>query len=129
MRSSPRGVTLVEAIVALALLGGVLVISLGLVLWADAIQERARQKTVAAELAASVAERIRAARFESIHTTEISLIGEVAASLLTDPHVELEVEEDLDAGLKHVGIVVTWQGERASKFRLDTVISSREPYR
>jgi len=71
------------------------------VAWADGVQARAERRVAAAELAASVAERVRAAPYASVTSGELDLSTEVLPPL-PEPVVVLEVEADEWRGLKTV---------------------------
>ena len=125
-RCRQQGVTLVEALAALAILGFVLLASLAIVTWSDQAERRASQRIVALELAASLAERIRAAPMASLESGEIDLATEYVP--LPEPRAILEVSEDPALGLKRVSIVVTWGGDRPGRLSLATAVGSADIY-
>ena len=122
-----RGFSLAEALVASLILGFALLVGLSVVIWADRIERRAALRVAAAELAGSIAERVRVAPYGSIASGEIDLSGEILADL-PDPVVTLEVVEDEDIWLRKVGIIVTWAGEIPGTLRVDTAVGSAEIY-
>ena len=118
--------TLAETLVALALLGVAFLMGLSCIVWTARIERRAEQRTAAVELAASLAERARAAPYGSVASGALDLGAEYVG--LPSPEAELRVEEDADLGLKRVAILVTWQGRDPGTLRLDTEIGAAEPY-
>lgn len=127
-RARHHGFSLAEALIAATILGFALLVGLGVVLWADGIEERAEERTAAVELAASVAERVRAAPYGLVASGELDLAGETLPPL-PEPVVVLEVTEDPDLWLKTVGVVVTWAGEHPGKLRVETKVGASEIYR
>lgn len=121
--------TLVETLVALALLGIGILMAGSVVLWAARIEDRATCRVAAMELAGNVAERVRAAPYGAINSGELDLSGDLPPAGLEDPTVLLEVGEDEDRGLKSVRVVVTWQGDSPGQFVLVTAIGRGELYR
>lgn len=121
--------TLVETLVALALLGLGILMAGSVVVWADRMEERAEGRASALELAAGVAERVRSVAYGRVRTGELDLSGELPPAGLEEPVVELHVEEDEDLGVKDVRIVVRWQGEHPGRFVLQTAVGRQELYR
>jgi len=122
--------TLIETLVALALLGVGILMAGSIVLWASKVEERSNQRVAALELAGNVAEQIRAAPYAQVLSGELDLSGELSPAGLEEPKVELEVgEEDEDLGLKAVRIVVTWAGDEPGRFVLVTAVGRGELYR
>lgn len=125
-RDDQQGVTLAEALAALAILGFVLLASIAIITWSEKAEQRASQRIVALELAASLAERVRAAPMASIQSGEIDLASEYVP--LPDPQAVLEVTEDPALALKRVSIVVTWAGDRPGRVSLGTAVGSADLY-
>ena len=123
-----RGFSLAEALVAALILGFALLVGLSVVIWADRIEQRASLRVAAAELAGSVAERVRAAPYGTLATGELDVSDEILADL-PEPVVELEVTEDDELHLKHVGVVVSWGGGAPGRLRVDTSVGDAEVYR
>lgn len=121
MRRAPRGFSLIEALAAATLVGFALLVGLAVVFWADDVERRAARRIAAVELAGSIAERVRAAPYETLASGEIDLSGEILADL-PDASVILAVEEDEDLRLKHVVIVVAWSGEMAGHLQVETSV-------
>jgi type II secretory pathway pseudopilin PulG len=121
--------TLVETLVALALLGIGILMAGSVVLWASRVEERAGRRVAAMEMAGNVAERLRAAPYGAVRSGELDLTADVPPASLEDPVVTLEVGEDEELGLKKVIIVVTWAGEAPGKFVLVTAVGRGELYR
>jgi type II secretory pathway pseudopilin PulG len=128
VRRGRSGFSLAEALVAAVILGFALMVGLSVVIWADRVERRAALRVAAAELAGSVAERVRVAPYASVASGELDLSGEILADL-PEPVVALEVIEDEDTWVRRVGIVVTWGGDMPGMLRLETAIGSAEIYR
>jgi prepilin-type N-terminal cleavage/methylation domain-containing protein len=123
---SARGFSLIECLAAIVIIGFALLVGFSCVLWADRVERRAGERAQAAELAASVAERLRAGSYADVHEAQWD---ESQPGSLAGAHVELVVEEDANLQLKQVGVVVTWTGERPGMLRLDTAVGRAEVYR
>ncbi len=122
--------TLIETLVALALLGIGILMAGSIVLWSARIEDRSVRRVAAVELAGNVAEQLRAAPYGQVRSGEFDLSGELAPAGLEEPRVELEVKEtDEDLGLKSVRVVVTWAGKEPGRFVLVTAIGRGELYR
>lgn len=126
-RSGQGGVTLVEALVALAILGFVLLSSMAIITWSERAERHASERIIALELAASLAERVRAASSASLESGEVDLSAEYVA--LPDPHASIEVASDFAKELKRVSITVTWGGEHPGRIVVPTAVGSADIYR
>ena len=122
------GMTLVETLMALALLGIGLMMGVAVVAWSRRVELRAERRAAAVELAAGVAERLRAADYAVVTSGDLPLGSEAAGSALPDPRVELVVDEDEDRRLKTVGILVSWQGRDPGTLRLDALVGAASVY-
>ncbi len=126
--SSAGGFSLVEALAAVTILGFALLIGLGVVIWADRLEQRAMFRMAATELAASVAERVRSMPYESVASGSVDLSNEILPSL-PGRAVQLDVREDPDLLMKQVAITVSWEASPPGRLQLDTAIGSAEVYR
>ena len=122
-----RGMTLIEALAALAILGFALLASIAVVAWSDRIETQARERALALELASSVAERVRVAPTASLASGQVDLSSEYVA--LDGAEVQLVVKEDEELQLKRVDVVVTWGGAKPRKLVLPTAVGSAGIYR
>ena len=125
----PDGFTLVETLVALALLGIALLLAAATVARATAVERRAAARAVALEHVASVAEELRATAYASVLSDTRDLSGESVLRDLPEPVLTLTVEEDEELGLKRVRIELGWEGRHAGTVRLDTAVSRLRLYR
>ena len=119
--------TLVETLVALALLGVGILMAGSVVLWASRVEERAGRRVAALEVAGNVAEQVRAGSYAAVRSGELDLGGEPPPPVLEDATVALEVVEDEEQGLKTVRVVVKWAGKEPGQFILVTAVG-RGPY-
>ena len=120
--------TLVETLVALALLGLGILMAGSVVVWADRLEERAGERASALELASGVAERLRAAPYAAVRSGQLDLGGELPPAGLEEVEVVLSVEEDEELGLKNVNVVVSWKGDTPGRFVLETAVGRQELY-
>ena len=120
--------TLLEVLAALVITGIALLMGIAVVAWTDRVEHRAERRAVAVELASSVAERVRAAPYDSIAPGELDLSAEYV-DLLPEPTVELTVKEDEELRLKRVGIVVRWKADPPGELRLETAVGGAQIYR
>lgn len=127
--SPQAGVTLVETLAALTLLGIGLLMAVSVAAWADRVEERARCRSAALELAGSVAEQVRAAPHGWVRTGAVDLSRHVLPASLPEAEVWLEVTEDEDRGLKQVEVDVEWGGTHAGRVVLLTAVGDAELYR
>jgi Tfp pilus assembly protein PilV len=123
----PRGFSLAEALVAAVILGFALLVGLGVVIWCDRVERRATLRMQATELAASLAERVRAAPYGEVTSGELDMSHEMIPDL-PNPTVSLDVREDEDLHLRTVGVIVSWQGEEPGTVRIDTAVGSAQVY-
>ena len=123
------GLTLVETLVALLLLGIAILLAATVVLRAQVTQRRALRRAVAVGLADGAAERVRAMPYYLVVDEELDLGGEPAARDLPGAKLVIEVEEDEDLELKNVVIEVSWTGRDHGAVRLATAVGSLGLYR
>jgi type II secretory pathway pseudopilin PulG len=123
-----HGFSLVETLVAVALLGFTILMTAVVVTWSTRHEQRARQRAAGVELAATVAERLRVAPYAAVVSGEVD-VGDLDTGALPDPVVTVEVEEDDDLGLKDVTIEVSWGGRLAGRLVLETAVGSLGLYR
>lgn len=121
--------TLIETLVALALLGIGILMAGSVVLWASKVEERAGRRVAALELAGNVAESLRGAPYDQVRSGELDLSGDIPPAGLEEPTVRLEVGEKEELGLKSVRVVVSWAGQEPGHFVLVTAIGRGELYR
>ena len=127
MRRRDDGMSLIEALAALAILGFALLASIAAITWTDRVEARATQRAIALELAGSLAERLRAAPYDGIASCELDLSTEYVP--LPEPAAHLAVSEDEDLRLKRVDVVVSWLGDMPGRVLVSTAIGSAEIYR
>jgi len=123
-----RGFSLIECLAAIVIVGFALLVGFSVVLWADRVERQAGERAQAAELAASVAEKLRGTAYLEVRASQWD---EALPGALAHAHVEVIVQEDATLELKKVGVIVTWSGERAraGSLRLDTAMGRAELYR
>jgi prepilin-type N-terminal cleavage/methylation domain-containing protein len=126
-RRADEGMTLIEALAALAILGFALLASTAAIAWTNRIEVRAAQRAVGLELASSLAERLRAAPYSTIESGDVDLSTEYAS--LPGLAAEIQVTEDEDKRLKHVQVVVSWTGDMPGRVLLPTSVGGVEIYR
>ena len=121
--------SLVETLVALALLGLGILMAGSVVLWAAKVEERAGRRASALAFAAGIAEQLRGTPYSWVKAGVLDLSEELSPPGLESPSVELEVSEDEELGLKHVRILVSWEGKESGRFILETALGRAEIYR
>lgn len=128
VRTGEEGLTLVETLAALVVLGLALLLGAAVVAWTQRIAGRVERRTVAADLVTSAAERLRAAPYPSVRDETRDVTGGPAA-VLPAAELQLTVVEDEDLGLKRVTIEVRWGGRDPGTARLVTAVAERGVYR
>jgi prepilin-type N-terminal cleavage/methylation domain-containing protein len=128
VRARQDGLTLIETLVALALLGACILMAATVVAWSRRVEERASERILAVDLAGTLAERLRAAPYADVESGEIE-VEDILTRSLPGALVSLEVDEDEHLGLKRVTIEVAWRGRRPGRVSLATAIGDLELYR
>ena len=129
MRRSEAGLSLVETLVALALIGFALLVTATVVAWGERTEGRLERRAVALDVAASVLEELRQAPPASVRARVDSLADRVAGSVLPDGESEVFVERDDERGLRRVTVEVRWGGREPGRLRLATDIGDAGIYR
>ena len=129
VRRTDQGLTLVETLVALFLLGVAILLAATVVLRARVTQDRALRRTLALAIADGTAERLRATPYPAITSESLDLSGDPAAQELPGATVEISVQEDEEIELKDVVVEVRWKGKDPGFVRLATSVGSLRIYR
>ena len=125
MRSSRQaGLTLIETLVALMVLGLAILMSAAVVAWANRLETRIERRAVALDLASGILEGVRAAGAGEARRMSID-----ADSLPGGQAVVLVESQDEELALQRVTVSVTWTGRDAGEVRLVTVLGPSEIYK
>lgn len=125
---SQRGLTLVETLVAVVLLGFAILMAAAIVTWALRVDAKASQRALALDLGRSAMEVVRALPYALVQPQELDT-SLLAPAALPDPSVAVEVDEDAALGVKEVTVKVAWGGPHAGTLVLESAIGAHGPYR
>lgn len=112
MRDSPRGVVLLEVVVAFGLLAVLITVCLKMMVSTAVGRRAVERRAVALQEAANIIERIAAMPWDQVtpeRLADVELSPQVR-EILPGAAVELKVEASADAGPpgKRVGLEITW---------------------
>jgi len=126
-RGSQCGLTLVECLVSIAILGLGLVAVSGALTAALLSNQKAAQIELATAVAQDTLEEMRSRGFGSVTYDEFPTVEAVTGLHGGTRRVEIEDAYRGDARLKRAAVTVTWRAANgaAASVRLETVISNR----
>lgn len=121
-----RGVTLIELVVACAVMGIAFLTVADLFITVASLNRQARNLAVVTTLAQQQIEGLRNISYNSIPTGTTSFASSLPANLGGPKTATSTVTETVAGNLKHVDILVTWyEGHAAKRVELDTDIAVR----
>jgi len=121
-RKSPRGISLLEVLVGLAVFATAFLLCLGVFPTAAQAVAQARAWSQATRLAEAELERVRAQPFEDIASGVTTASG--AATVAGRSHAEAYTIQttvtEPETGLKRIHVLVSWNGATTHYVRLET---------